>query len=683
MSAVNQLRATLRTEGFGNKARSQLRALILDILNPEGTYRRGRDSLDLLSMVQLFKMSEFRQFFLYNLLTLVPQDISEVSMELLSDLCRVVLRESNNAGDFESIAAVFCIGNGFYVHDGGVRSSMLLNLRHHEAWGMTRLWEHIFGRVVAFEENTADVLGGAAKALLGLSPARFRETLLLLRFTALTRDVVFFDLPPEISAVVGRALTALAKEEIPRLREAFPEPDASFLSASSRFRSWVDLTMTLAKHPAVARETAGLLDLLVCLAEGPMHRRVDLAAYQALAPDGGADLASRFACGHSSLRDLLVGVVAAAALKEDAMDAPTPRSEARDRGRKTSTAYKCSLSGVTYRKWDLLGALGSRGLRDKLPRIVSEETYRDLVMPSRDAEPRLYRVGYGVGAAVCYAFEFGHVPNVNAIADAAYEVIALKGSAATAIQAAFRGHHVRKNVAVKKWRSDRIALESSSKWGHERWQTMDDDLIDEIQGIDDASEATPRVRKSISGGMTPIAENDAPAGATRQPTSPRSPSSIKARTFPHASSREEDPRTPSAAVRRNSSASKAERLAQRQREFEDFVTRLRGGIDVKKHGRRGRPHVRTVFLFGDVGKDAKLCWVAPGRAVLKPNPKSAVDLNTVRSVKVGKDHSRFEGLISLDCTTRMLILEPPTDEARQQLVRGFVQLVDHTQNALR
>jgi len=643
-------------------ARNQLTEIVEDIIDTEGTWHKGRDPLDLLNLVQLFKMQDFRVFFLQLLLERVPQPVSEVSMELLADLCRVVLREANNCSDMESVLAVYCIGNSFYVERGGVRSSMLLNLRNHEAWGMARFWDHVFARLVAFEENTCDVLGGAAKALFGITPTLLRECLLLLRFASLTRDVVFFDLLPEVGAQVAQALTTVAKQEIPRLREAFPEAEAGFICDHSRFRTWTDVTMLLARHPGVTKQTAGLMDLLVCLSEGPFQRRVDLAGFQALAPDGGIDLTSRFACGHSTLRDLFVGVLVAAAAK-DGQSLVQKRTAG-------GNVLRCSLSGLPYKKWDMLGALGSRALRKKLPEFVSEVMYRDLVMPPRDSEPRLYRVGYGVGAAICYPYSFGHIPDVRLIMSAAYEVLSLKGSAATAIQAAYRGYRLRASQEVRKWRSQRE--KEGGKWGHERWQTMDDDLIEGMVNSVNAEDAAAAA----------LAQEEEKEAGRRSDASSKM---LRSRTAP--AQQLSDPRTapllsPESATS-VASSSRSERIAQRQKEFEVFVTRLRGGIDVKKHGRRGRPHIRTVFLHGELGGDAKLCWVAPGRAELKPNPKSSVDLSQVKSVKVGKDGSRFEGLVSLDCTSRMLILEPPTDEAKQQLVRGFVQLVDHIQTSLR
>ena len=138
---VSELRATLRTEGFSNSARAQLKSIVEDVMSPAGTWHKGRDPLDLLSLVQLFKMHNFRTYFLQLLMMKAPQDLTDVSMELLADLCRVVLREANNAGDFSSVNALYTVGNAFHVVDGGVRSSMLLNLKYHETWGSPRFLE--------------------------------------------------------------------------------------------------------------------------------------------------------------------------------------------------------------------------------------------------------------------------------------------------------------------------------------------------------------------------------------------------------------------------------------------------------------------------------------------------------------------------------------------------------------
>jgi len=109
-NTITQLRATIRTEGFGEVAKGQLKQIVEDVIDEKGSWQKGRDPLDLLSLVQLFKMLEFRVHFLHLLLNKVPMSISVISMELLADLCRVALREANAAGDMQCVTAMFCIG---------------------------------------------------------------------------------------------------------------------------------------------------------------------------------------------------------------------------------------------------------------------------------------------------------------------------------------------------------------------------------------------------------------------------------------------------------------------------------------------------------------------------------------------------------------------------------------------
>jgi hypothetical protein len=116
-----------------------------------------------------------------------------------------------------------------------------------------------------------------------------------------------------------------------------------------------------------------------------------------------------------------------------------------------------------------------------------------------------------------------------------------------------------------------------------------------------------------------------------------------------------------------------------------FRNMLLDGFDVLKHGRRGSPHVRTIFADVEL---KRVFWQKPAKD--KRSKKAKLDqsllladvLQVVRGMKTdvlkrSGDVAKYERYLSLVADDRTLDLELPTEDHSEFLRRGFEQLLLH------
>ena len=135
-------------------------------------------------------------------------------------------------------------------------------------------------------------------------------------------------------------------------------------------------------------------------------------------------------------------------------------------------------------------------------------------------------------------------------------------------------------------------------------------------------------------------------------------------------------------------------------ELASFETCIRAGADIKKHGRRGKPHTRTLFCPAE-----RPSWVAPGSENFRcvcwckpikdgseeekmPSEESSLPLHTVMAVRPGKttevlaraEDAPEDLCFSLVSPARTLDIQTSSVEQRDMLLRGFqVSSASHAQ----
>lgn len=116
-----------------------------------------------------------------------------------------------------------------------------------------------------------------------------------------------------------------------------------------------------------------------------------------------------------------------------------------------------------------------------------------------------------------------------------------------------------------------------------------------------------------------------------------------------------------------------------------FRNMLLDGFDVLKHGRRGSPHMRTIFADVEL---KRVFWQKPAKdkrskkAKLEQSLLLADVLQVVRGMKTdvlkrSGDVAKYERYLSLVADDRTLDLELPTEEQSEFLRRGFEKLLLH------
>lgn len=112
-----------------------------------------------------------------------------------------------------------------------------------------------------------------------------------------------------------------------------------------------------------------------------------------------------------------------------------------------------------------------------------------------------------------------------------------------------------------------------------------------------------------------------------------------------------------------------------------FETKLREGIQLIKHGRRGNPHPRVIFA--DM-KLERVYWQKLGTKELKGNVDQSIVLKDVTSVVTGRNtevlkrsgvNSKFYHYVSLIAGDRTLDIEAKSVDEAKSLIRGFQHLI--------
>ena len=139
-------------------------------------------------------------------------------------------------------------------------------------------------------------------------------------------------------------------------------------------------------------------------------------------------------------------------------------------------------------------------------------------------------------------------------------------------------------------------------------------------------------------------------------------------------------------------------LVKSARELAEFEAAIRVGVDVLKHGRRGKPHIRTLFCPAE-----RPSWVAPGSENFRcvcwckpvepdvssmsmppaPSEDASLPVHTIMAVRAGKttdvfaraDMAPAEVCFSLVSPARTLDVQCGNVEQRDKLLRGFQLLV--------
>lgn len=112
-----------------------------------------------------------------------------------------------------------------------------------------------------------------------------------------------------------------------------------------------------------------------------------------------------------------------------------------------------------------------------------------------------------------------------------------------------------------------------------------------------------------------------------------------------------------------------------------FRARLRSGIEIIKHGRRGSPHARVLFC-DEIGD--RIFWQKTGLKELKPKKEQSISISEISAIVQGCETDVFkrsgnkndsDKYVSLVAGERTLDMEAPSPEEASSLYAGFQSLV--------
>lgn len=158
------------------------------------------DDLKLLSLISRLKDRKCREDVLEYLYCQAPQfNISQASYGILIDICRVLLRQSNNIGDFQSIAMLYSLTKQYGTCFDAIALTLKPSLQNHEAWNNHVFWLDCTDRLISSDVNNWDPFLHIASEILcmdrhhvmiSLSIIRIQMVVISIRSLKLNEELV-------------------------------------------------------------------------------------------------------------------------------------------------------------------------------------------------------------------------------------------------------------------------------------------------------------------------------------------------------------------------------------------------------------------------------------------------------------------------------------------------------------